>query len=142
MTLERCQPPATWERAALGRPGRAKLGWVLIAALLAAAGAGTLYYRSHRSKALTERDTIVLADFANSTSDPVFDDTLKQTLSVALRQSPFLNVVSGGKVAATLKLMTRPRTRRSLPKLPARSASAPAAKPTSRGKSPLSAIAM
>jgi len=94
--------------AALGRPGRAKLGWVLIAALLAAAGAGTLYYRSHRSKALTERDTIVLADFANSTSDPVFDDTLKQTLSVALRQSPFLNVVSGGKVAATLKLMTRP----------------------------------
>jgi len=94
--------------AALGRPGRAKLGWVLIATLLAAAGAGTLYYRSHRSKALTERDTIVLADFANSTSDPVFDDTLKQTLSVALRQSPFLNVVSGGKVAATLKLMTRP----------------------------------
>ena len=94
--------------AAFGRPGRAKPGWVLIAALLAAAGAGTLYYRSHRSKALTERDTIVLADFANSTSDPVFDDTLKQTLSVALRQSPFLNVVSGGKVAATLKLMTRP----------------------------------
>jgi eukaryotic-like serine/threonine-protein kinase len=94
--------------AALGRPGRAKLGWVLMAALLAAAGAGTLYYRSHRSKALTERDTIVLSDFANSTSDPVFDDTLKQTLSVALRQSPFLNVVSGGKVAATLKLMTRP----------------------------------
>ena len=70
---------------------------------------------SHRPKPLTERDTIVLADFANSTSDPVFDDTLKQTLSVALRQSPFLNVVSGGKVGATLKLMTRPRTRLSLP---------------------------
>jgi serine/threonine protein kinase len=94
--------------AALGHPGQAKLGWVLSAALLAAAGAGTLYYRAHHAKALTERDTIVLADFANSTSDPVFDDTLKQTLSVALRQSPFLNVVSGGKVAATLKLMTRP----------------------------------
>ncbi len=91
-----------------GRPGRARLGWVVIAALLVAAAAGTFYYRSHRPKALTERDTIVLADFANSTSDPVFDDTLKQTLSVALRQSPFLNVVSGGKVAATLKLMTRP----------------------------------
>ena len=88
--------------------GRAKLGWVFFAALLIAAGAGTLYYRSHRPKPLTERDTIVLADFANSTSDPVFDDTLKQTLSVALRQSPFLNVVSGGKVGATLKLMTRP----------------------------------
>jgi tetratricopeptide (TPR) repeat protein len=94
--------------AALGRPGRARLRWVLVATLLVAAAAGTLYYRSHRPKALTERDTIVLADFANSTSDPVFDDTLKQTLSVALRQSPFLNVVSGGKVAATLKLMTRP----------------------------------
>ena len=91
-----------------GRPGRAKLGWVVIGAMLIAAASGTLYYRSHRPKALTERDTIVLADFANSTSDPVFDDTLKQTLSVALRQSPFLNVVSGGKVAATLKLMTRP----------------------------------
>ncbi len=94
--------------AAPGRPGRAKLGWVVIAALLIASAAGTLYYRSHRPKALSERDTIVLADFANSTSDPVFDDTLKQTLSVALRQSPFLNVVSGGKVGATLKLMTRP----------------------------------
>jgi serine/threonine protein kinase/tetratricopeptide (TPR) repeat protein len=91
-----------------GHPGRARLGWVLVATLLVAAAAGTLYYRSHRPKALSERDTIVLADFANSTSDPVFDDTLKQTLSVALRQSPFLNVVSGGKVAATLKLMTRP----------------------------------
>ncbi len=94
--------------AAPGRPGRAKLGWVLIAALLIASTAGTLYYRSHRPNLLSERDTIVLADFANSTSDPVFDDTLKQTLSVALRQSPFLNVVSGGKVGATLKLMTRP----------------------------------
>ena len=93
--------------AAPGRPGRSKLGWVVIAALLIAT-AGTLYYRFHRPKLLTERDTIVLADFANSTSDPVFDDTLKQTLSVALRQSPFLNVVSGGKVGATLKLMTRP----------------------------------
>jgi serine/threonine protein kinase/Flp pilus assembly protein TadD len=101
-------PTSSHVGTASGRPGRAKLGWVLIAALLIAAGAGTLYYRSRRPKALTERDTIVLADFANSTSDPVFDDTLKQTLSVALRQSPFLNVVSGGKVGATLKLMTRP----------------------------------
>jgi len=93
---------------ALGLPNRAKLGWALIAAIAIAASAGIFYYRSHRPKALTERDTVVLADFANSTRDPVFDDTLKQTLSVALRQSPFLNVVSGGKVAATLKLMTRP----------------------------------
>ena len=90
------------------RPDRAKLGWMFLPVLLFMAAAGTFYYKSHRPKALTERDTIVLADFANSTHDPVFDDTLKQTLSVALRQSPFLNVVSGGKVGATLKLMTRP----------------------------------
>jgi len=94
--------------AALDRPGRAKLGWALITAIVIAATAGIFYYRSHRPKPLTERDTVVLADFANSTRDPVFDDTLKQTLSVALRQSPFLNVVSSNKVAATPKLMTRP----------------------------------
>jgi serine/threonine protein kinase len=49
--------------------------------------AGGLYYRSHRSKPLTDKDTVVLADFANSTGDAVFDDTLKTALSVALRQS-------------------------------------------------------
>ena len=48
---------------------------------------------------LTEKDTIVLADFANSTGDAVFDDTLKTALSVSLRQSPFLNVLSDSKVA-------------------------------------------
>jgi eukaryotic-like serine/threonine-protein kinase len=78
---------------------------VLLVALLAAGG---LYYRSHRSKPLTDKDTIVLADFANSTRDTVFDDTLKTALSVALRQSPFLNLLSDDRVGATLKLMTRP----------------------------------
>jgi hypothetical protein len=71
--------------------------------------AGGLYYRSHQqSKRLTDKDTIVLADFANSTGDGVFDDTLKTALSVSLRQSPFLNVLSDSEVAKTLKLMTRP----------------------------------
>ena len=69
---------------------------------------GGLYYRSHRSKPLTEKDTVVLADFSNSTGDAVFDDTLKTALSVALRQSPFLNLLSEDRVGATLKLMTRP----------------------------------
>ncbi len=104
----RTDAPSASLRTGPVRPGRAKLGWVLAVALLITATTGGLYYRYHHPKALTERDTIVLADFANSTRDPVFDDTLKQTLSVALRQSPFLNVVSGGKVGATLKLMTRP----------------------------------
>jgi tetratricopeptide (TPR) repeat protein len=83
-----------------------------VAALLVAALiAGGLYYRSrqHAAHGLTEKDTIVLADFANTTGDPVFDDTLKTALSVSLNQSPFLNVLSDNKVAATLKLMTRPR---------------------------------
>jgi serine/threonine protein kinase len=70
--------------------------------------AGGLYYRSHRPKPLTDKDTIVLADFDNKTGDPVFDDTLKTALGVSLNQSPFLNVLSDNKVAATLNLMTRP----------------------------------
>jgi eukaryotic-like serine/threonine-protein kinase len=57
---------------------------------------------------LTEKDTVVLADFANRTGDPIFDETLKTALSVALNQSPFLNVLSDRKVAATLRLMSRP----------------------------------
>jgi tetratricopeptide (TPR) repeat protein len=56
---------------------------------------------------LTDKDTIVLADFANRTGDAVFDDTLKAALSVALRQSPFLNLLSDDRVRATLQLMTR-----------------------------------
>jgi eukaryotic-like serine/threonine-protein kinase len=70
--------------------------------------AGGLYYRSHRAKPLTDKDTIVFADFDNKTGDPVFDDTLKTALNVSLSQSPFLNVLSDNKVAATLKRMTRP----------------------------------
>ena len=69
--------------------------------------AGVLYWRAHRSPKLTERDTIVLADFENKTGDPVFDDTLQQALSIQLEQSPFLNLLSDRKVRATLKLMNR-----------------------------------
>ncbi len=79
---------------------------VLLVALLAAGG---LYYRSHQqSKRLTEKDTIVLADFDNKTGDPIFDDTLKQGLSVQLEQSPFLGLISDRRVNETLKLMGRP----------------------------------
>jgi len=77
---------------------------VLLVALLAAGG---LYYRSHQSKYLTEKDTIVLADFANATGDPIFDDSLKQALAVQLGQSPFLNVLSDRKVSETLRMMGR-----------------------------------
>src|ERR1039458_9338542 len=75
--------------------------------LIATVIGGALYYRSRSSKQLTDKDTIVLADFANTTGDSVFDDTLKQALSVDLEQSPFLNVLSDEKVSETLKLMNR-----------------------------------
>ena len=72
-------------------------------ALLAATLGGLAVIR--RAPALTEQDTVVLADIANSTGDAVFDDTLKQALSVQLTQSPFLNVLSDRKVGETLQLM-------------------------------------
>ena len=65
------------------------------------------YWRTHRSPKLTERDTIVVADFDNKTGDPVFDDTLKQALTIQLEQSPFLNVLSDERVGDTLTLMNR-----------------------------------
>ena len=77
--------------------------------LVAATIAGVFYFRSRQTThRLTEKDTIVLADFANSTGDAVFDDTLKTALNVSLRQSPFLNVLSDSEVAKTLQQMTHP----------------------------------
>jgi DNA-binding winged helix-turn-helix (wHTH) protein/tetratricopeptide (TPR) repeat protein len=71
--------------------------------------AGGFYYRlHHQGRRLTESDTIVITDFANSSGDAVFDDMLKTELNIALRQSPFLNVLSDSEVAKTLQLMTRP----------------------------------
>src|SRR5208283_723924 len=78
---------------------------VLLVALLLAGG---LYYRSRQRQRLMEKDTIVLADFANSTGDAIFDDTLKTALNISLRQSPFLNVLPDSQVAKTLQLMIRP----------------------------------
>jgi class 3 adenylate cyclase/tetratricopeptide (TPR) repeat protein len=65
------------------------------------------YFYFHRAHALTQKDVIVLADFTNSTGDAVFDDTLKQALSVGLAQSPFLNILPDQKVSETLTLMGR-----------------------------------
>ena len=90
------------------------VGVIVLAALIA----GALYWR-WRSAApattaalLTEKDTVVLADFTNSTGDPVFDDALKQALAVQLGQSPFLNILSERRVEETLRLMGRPTTER------------------------------
>src|SRR3546814_2762921 len=61
------------------------------------------YTTLFRSPALTERDTILVADFVNTTGDPVFDGTLKHALAVQLEQSPFLNIFPDERVRATLK---------------------------------------
>ena len=79
----------------------------MAAVLCAVVAAGGIYYRSHQTKPLTDKDTIVLADFDNKTGDPVLDDTLKQALAVDLDQSPYLNVVSDQKVSEALKLTGR-----------------------------------
>jgi serine/threonine protein kinase/tetratricopeptide (TPR) repeat protein len=88
--------------------GRRKLLVAVVLLVIAASIAGGFYWRSRQRSRLTVKDTVVLADFDNKTGDSVFDDTLKQALSVALGQSPFLNVLSDSKVGAVLKLMTRP----------------------------------
>ncbi|MGA2357552.1 MAG: hypothetical protein ABSF66_01025 [Terriglobales bacterium] len=95
------------------RPQIILRGWkrtLAAAAVLVTAAlmAGGFYYRSRQTERLTDKDNIVLADFANSTGDPVFDDTLKTALVVSLQQSPFLNVLSDQKVSATLQTMIRP----------------------------------
>jgi eukaryotic-like serine/threonine-protein kinase len=73
----------------------------LVVAALAAAG----YFYFHRTPKLTDKDTIVLADFTNTTGDPVFDGTLRQGLAVQLEQSPFLSIISDQQIQRTLQMM-------------------------------------
>ena len=98
-----------------------KLWKVLVPAaliLVAVAIAGTFYFRSRQTMHhLTEKDTIVLSDFANTTGDAIFDDTLKTALTVSLRESPFLNVLSDSEVAKTLQQMTRPASAKLTPEV-------------------------
>ena len=97
-------------------PGTGKKLWkILVPAavvVIAAIVAGGLYFRSRSAAPLTEKDTIVLADFDNKTGDPVFDGALKQALAVQLGQSPFLNILSDRKVSETMRLMGRQPTDR------------------------------
>jgi DNA-binding winged helix-turn-helix (wHTH) protein/predicted Zn-dependent protease len=93
--------------AAAPTSGTTKKSWkipilagVFVAVLIAAA-----MLRFPRVQALTEKDTIVIADFANTTSDPVFDETLRQALAVQLEQSPFLSIVSDKRIQQTLAMM-------------------------------------
>ena len=78
------------------------------AAILIALVAAGLYVRSKSSARLTEKDSVLLADFVNTTGDAVFDGTLKQALAVQLEQSPYLNIVPESKIREALRLMGKP----------------------------------
>jgi serine/threonine protein kinase/Flp pilus assembly protein TadD len=83
---------------------------VLVAAIvLVAAGATYFYLHTTHAAKLTDKDTVVLSDFTNTTGDPVFDGTLRQGLSSQLEQSPFLNLLSDQKIAQALTLMAQPK---------------------------------
>jgi serine/threonine protein kinase/tetratricopeptide (TPR) repeat protein len=86
-------------------PSRSKLLWLLPLLLVIVAAAGVWYWHYRQSQVLTEKDTIVLADFNNTTGEPVFDAALKQALTVDLEQSPFLNVLSDQKENEQLRFM-------------------------------------
>ena len=79
-----------------------------VAVLLLTAGGVFLWQKRAQAKPLTDKDVLVLADFANATGDPVFDGTLRQGLSVQLEQSPFLSIISDEKIQQTLGLMGQP----------------------------------
>src|SRR5215471_8629922 len=86
-----------------------KRGVLVILAVLLLVGAATAFWYLNRTRAapLTDKDTILLADFVNTTGDPVFDGTLKQALAVQLGQSPFLNIFGDDRVRETLRFMGR-----------------------------------
>ncbi|HEV2485067.1 MAG TPA: winged helix-turn-helix domain-containing protein [Terracidiphilus sp.] len=90
---------------------------LVAAAIVVAFATGVVRFFTPHHAVLTEKDTVVLADFANSTGDPVFDDTLRQGLAVELEQSPFLSLVSEERIGRALSLMGQPRDAHLTPEL-------------------------
>jgi predicted Ser/Thr protein kinase len=90
---------------------------VLATVFVVALGISGWLIFTHKTHALTDKDTIVLADFTNSTGDPVFDGTLRQGLTVQLEQSPFLSLVPEDRVQQTLRMMSQPADARLTPQL-------------------------
>jgi tetratricopeptide (TPR) repeat protein len=103
-------PSGVLESVAPSRVRGAKLGrkWVIAAAVGALIVLAGALWRFRRTPALTERDSIVVADFVNTTGEPVFDGTLKEALTVQLEQSPYLNVLPESRVREALRYMGRP----------------------------------
>jgi predicted Zn-dependent protease len=105
--------------ASTARPVNLNRRWLRIAVspvLVIALVVGAYFY-FHRAPVLAASDTIVLADFTNTTGDPVFDGTLRQGLSVQLEQSPFLSLVSEQRIQKTLRLMGQPADTKFTPEI-------------------------
>jgi tetratricopeptide (TPR) repeat protein len=107
--------PSANLRAATSIARRWKLIALAVATVVGLSIAGVLYIRD--APKLTDKDTIVLADFTNSTGDPVFDGTLRQGLAVQLEQSPFLSLVPEDRVQQTLRMMSQPADAHLTPQL-------------------------
>jgi len=88
-------------------PGRGKIVWLSVGAGIVVLAIGGFFF-SRRAKALTEKDSILLTEFVNTTGDGVFDGTLKQALAVQLEQSPYLNIVPQSRIQDALKYMGKP----------------------------------
>src|SRR5262249_4764732 len=124
--VDRCleeEPGRRWQSAAelereLGKLTASTAVWktVTAAAILVAVFAAAYAYL-HRAPKLTDKDTIVLADFENKTGDPVFDDTLRQGLAVELQQSPFLSLLPDTRIQQVLALMGQPKNARLTPEI-------------------------
>jgi eukaryotic-like serine/threonine-protein kinase len=96
--------------AGSGTPAKSKrwIAGVAAAVVVIAALAAGAYFYFHRAPTLTEKDSVVIADFTNTTGDPVFDGTLRQGLSTQLEQTPFVRLISGDQIAQTLHFMEKP----------------------------------
>jgi eukaryotic-like serine/threonine-protein kinase len=103
--------------SAAAPPRSRKIGVTAAIVVLVAGIVGGLLWRARQARRLTEKDTIVLGDFANSTGDAVFDGTLREGLSVELEQSPFLNLISKEGIRQTLQMMERPANTRLTPEI-------------------------
>ena len=90
---------------------------IFAVAVLGVLAASSYYFWHRPASKLTDKDTIVLADFTNTTGDPVFDGTLRQGMAVQLEQSPFLSLVSEERIQLTLRLMGQPADTRLTPQV-------------------------
>lgn len=113
----RWQSVAELERELADAAGASQRKLIVPAAATIVVLLGATYFYLHRAHKLTEKDTIVVADFDNKTGDPVFDDTLRRGLAVQLKQSPFLSLISDQKIRQTLQLMGKPPDQKLTPEL-------------------------